>query len=120
MSSPLSSVFRHHKKLVDCQRFDKDHIGLTTSPAHDRRGIHVRLIKKALNSFARRFGMDELDDTNDVFDQETADLVTTFKALHKPQILNFMGKIDAVVGKKTITALDDELPFQPRLPGDPR
>jgi len=114
-------VFRHHRKLVDCQRFDKDHIGLETTPRQHRRGIHVVLIKRALNAFARRFGMDELDETNDVFDQETADLVTTFKELHKPRpILNFRGQIDNIVGKQTITALDDELPFQPPLPGDPR
>jgi hypothetical protein len=114
-------VFRHHKKLVDCQRFDKDHIGVATIPARDRRGIHVRLIKKALNAFARRVGMDELDEDNDLFDQETADLVMTYKQLYKPRpILNYLGQIDAIVGKKTITALDDELPFQPPLPGDPR
>jgi hypothetical protein len=120
MSKPLTSVFRHHKKLVDCQRFDNAHIGLTTNPPRNRRGIHVQLIKQALNAFARRFGMDELDESNDLFDQETADLVTTFKELHKPRILNFRGQIDAIVGKQTITALDDELPFQPPDPNDPR
>jgi hypothetical protein len=120
MAAPLNSVMRHHKKLLDCQRFDKDHIGLTTNPAKNRSGIHVVLIKKALNAFARRFGMDQLDETNEDFDQETADLVTTFKELKKPPILNFKGQIDDIVGKKTITALDDELPFQPPSPGDPR
>jgi hypothetical protein len=30
-----------------------------------------------------------------------------------------MGRIDAIVGKKSITAVDDELPFQPPRPGDP-
>jgi hypothetical protein len=120
MSKPLSSVFRHHKKLVDCQRFDNAHIGVATAPALNRRGIHVQLIKKALNAFARRFGMDELDESNDLFDQETADLVTTFKELHRPRILNFRGQIDAVVGKQTITALDDELPPQRPEPNDPR
>jgi hypothetical protein len=119
MSKPLTSVFRHHKKLVDCQRFDQAHIGLTTHPPKNRRGVHVQLIKKALNAFARRFGMDELDESNDEYDQQTADLVMTFKELHKPRILNFRGEIDAVVGKKTITALDDELPFQAAEPGDP-
>jgi hypothetical protein len=113
-------VFRHHKKLVNCQNFDQAHIGLTTNPPANRRGIHVQLIKKALNSFARRFGMDQLDESNDSYDQETADMVMTFKELHKPRILNFRGEIDAVVGKKTITALDDELPFQPPKPGGPR
>jgi hypothetical protein len=120
MSKPLTSVFRHHKKLVNCQNFDQAHIGLTTNPPANRRGIHVQLIKKALNSFARRFGMDQLDESNDSYDQETADMVMTFKELHKPRILNFRGEIDAVVGKKTITALDDELPFQPPKPGGPR
>jgi hypothetical protein len=104
---------------VDCQRFDQAHIGLTTHPPKNRRGVHVQLIKKALNAFARRFGMDELDESNDEYDQQTADLVMTFKELHKPRILNFRGEIDAVVGKKTITALDDELPFQAAEPGDP-
>src|SRR5262249_39001490 len=99
MSQPLTSVFRHHRKLVDCQRFDKDHIGVTTSPPRDRRGIHVRLIKKALNAFARRFGMDELDETNEVFDQETADMVIIFKELHKPRILNYLSQIDPIVRK---------------------
>jgi hypothetical protein len=121
MSKPLSSVFRHHQKLVDCQRFDIAHIGLTTNPPKNRRGVHVQLIKKALNAFARRLGMDELDESNDVFDQATADMVTTFKELHRPRpILNFRGQIDAVVGKQTITALDDELPFQAPEPNDPR
>lgn len=120
MSAPLTSVFRHHSKLVDCQKFDRAHIGLTTNPPENRRGIHVQLIKKALNGFARRLGMDELDETNDLYDQDTADLVTTFKELSKPPILNFHREIDAIVGKKTITALDDELPFQPSLPGDPQ
>jgi hypothetical protein len=63
--------------------------------------------------------MDELDETNDLYDQETADLVTTFKELSKPQILNFLGQIDAIVGKKTITALDDELVFDAPTRGDP-
>ena len=121
MSTPLTSVFRHHRKLVDCQRLDHAHIGLSTNPPQNRSGVHVQLIKKALNSFARRFGMDELDESNDLYDEETADLVTTFKELHKPlPILNFNRQIDAIVGKQTITALDDELPFQPPRPGDPR
>jgi hypothetical protein len=120
MAKPLKSVFRHHKKLVDCQRFDNAHIGLTTNPPRNRRGIHVQLIKQALNAFARKKGMDQLDESNDLFDQETADLVTTFKELHKPPILNFRGQIDAIVGKKTITALDDLLPPQRPDPNDPR
>ncbi len=112
MSRPLTSVMRFNPKLRACLVNDKDHIGLATFPERDRRGIHVVLIKKALNAFARRFGMDELDETNDFYDQETADLVTTFKELHKPPILNFMRQIDNIVGKQTIAALDDELPFQ--------
>lgn len=113
MSNPLTSVMRFHDRLQACLVDDRAHIGLTTIPETNRRGIHVQLIKKALNAFARRLGMDELDESNDEFDQATADLVTTFKELHRPPILNFAHKIDAIVGKKTIAALDDELPFQP-------
>ena len=120
MGKPLTSVFRYHLKLVNCQNFDAAHIGLETFPVQNRKGVHVQLIKKALNAFARRFGMDQLDESNPVYDQETADLVMTFKELSKPRILNFRGEIDAVVGRKTITALDDELPFQPPKPGFPR
>ena len=112
MSKPLTSVMKFHSKLRRCLVNDRDHVGLLTFPASDRRGIHVQLIKKALNAFARRFGMDELDESNDLYDEETADLVTTFKELHRPPILNFQNRIDAIVGKQTIAALDDELPFQ--------
>jgi hypothetical protein len=69
------------------------------------------MIKLALNAFARRQGFPELDESNDLFDQETSDFVEVFKKLHRPPILNFANKIDAIVGKKTIAALDDELPF---------
>jgi hypothetical protein len=120
MSKPLSSVFRFHKKLVDCQNFDQAHIGLNAGLPQNRKGVHVQLIKKALNVFAAKRGMDLLDETNPVFDQETEDMVLTFKELHKPPILNFRGEIDPVVGKKTITFLDDELPFQAPKPGFPR
>jgi hypothetical protein len=111
MSSPLTSVMKFHHKLQACLVDDRAHIGLNTFPITNRRGRHVVIIKMALNAFARRLGMDQLDLTNDVYDQETADLVTTFKELHRPPILNWAHKIDNVVGKKTIAALDDELPF---------
>jgi hypothetical protein len=112
MSSPLTSVLKFHPKLQRCLVDDRAHIGLNTFPVSNRRGRHVQMIKLALNAFARRMGMDQLDESNDLYDQETADLVTTFKELHRPPILNFAHKIDAIVGKKTIAALDDELPFQ--------
>ena len=120
MSKPLTSVFRHHKKLVDCQNFDSAHIGLNAGAPQNRKGVHIQLIKKALNVFAQERGLDLLDETNPVFDQETEDMVLTFKELSKPPILNFRGQIDPVVGKKTITALDDRLPFQPPSPNDPK
>jgi hypothetical protein len=112
MSNPLTSVFKFQPKLQSCLVDDRAHIGLTTLPTTNRKGVHVQLIKRALNGFARRFGLDELDESNDVFDEETSDMVTTFKELSRPPILNFQNRIDAIVGKKTIAALDDELPFQ--------
>ena len=111
MSNPLTSVLKFHPKLRQCLIDDRAHIGLTTFPVSNRRGRHVQMIKFALNAFARRQGFPELDASNDLFDQETSDFVEVFKKLHRPPILNYANKIDAIVGKKTIAALDDELPF---------
>ena len=121
MAKPLNSVFRHHRQLVNCQKFDNAHIGLTTLPAKNRRGVHITLIKTALNVFARERGLDQLDLSNDEFDQETEDMVLTFKELNtRKPILNFRGQIDPIVGKQTITALDDRLPFDPPKANDPQ
>ncbi len=105
----LESEFLLNDKLRRCLVNDADHIGLLTLPISDRSGPHVLLIQKALNAFAKRMGFDLLKETG-VYDQITADMVTTFKELHKPPILNFMNQIDAIVGKKTVDALDKELP----------
>ncbi len=105
----FESEFLLNDKLKRCLVNDADHIGLDTLPPADRRGPHVALIQKALNAFAKRTGFDLIEETG-VYDQITADLVTTFKELHKPPILNFKNRIDPIVGKKTVDALDKELP----------
>jgi len=105
----LESDFLLNDKLKRCLVNDADHIGLLTLPVADRSGSHVVLIQKALNAFAKRMGFGLIRETG-VYDQITADLVTTFKKLHKPPILNFKNQIDATVGKKTVDALDKELP----------
>jgi hypothetical protein len=122
MSTPqFRSEFKFHPQLRACLVDDRAHIGLTTLPAKNRRGFHILLIKKALMAFVRRLDLDSdppglpdvipiLDLTNLDFDEETAELVEIYKELHKPRLLNAMGKIDRIVGKKTIAALDKELP----------
>jgi hypothetical protein len=110
----LESKFLLNQKLKDCLVNDRDHVGRFFSP----KGPHVVLIKEALNAFAKRRGFDLIPET-DVYDQTTADLVRTFKELHSPPILNFEGKIDDIVGKKTVDALDKELPRLGAAPIEP-
>jgi hypothetical protein len=45
-----------------------------------------------------------------VYGPATAAAVADFKRKHQPQILNFAGKIDNIVGIKTMAALDSRLP----------
>jgi hypothetical protein len=63
-------------------------------------------------------GMELIPETG-VYDQITADLVTTFKELHKPPILNFKNQIEAIVGEKTVDALGKELPRLGAAPIEP-
>lgn len=105
----LQSVFSQNDKLNRCLVNDSDHIGMSTSPSADRSGAHVILIQKALNAFATKAGVTSIRETG-TYDQATADLVATYKKLRQPPILNFKGQIDSIVGKKTVDALDKELP----------
>lgn len=76
-----------------------------TDPAHilpGTRGTHVGKIQQAL------IEIDSAAITPDgVYGKGTAAAVSAFKA--KRQILNFAAKIDDIVGKKTIAALDSEM-----------
>jgi hypothetical protein len=102
----LESKFVSNEQLRKCLVDDNEHVGLRFHP----KGQHVLLIKEALNAWARRERkIDPIPET-DVYDQETADAITTYKELHVPKILNFKGQIDDIVGKKTVDALDKELP----------
>ncbi len=114
----LESEFSLNDKLQRCLVNDSDHIGLSTLPVSDRSGSHVLLIQKALNAFANRVGLAQILETGN-YDQATADLVVTYKEQHNPPLLNFENQIDAIVGKKTIDALDKELPplGEPADPG---
>jgi hypothetical protein len=84
-----------------------DHIGEQFAP----KGPWVLLIKKALNTWAaKQFPPVGQIPFNDIFGPETGDLVALYKTRQTPPILNFAGKIDRIVGKKTVVALDKELP----------
>jgi hypothetical protein len=103
----FQSEFADNAKLQACANNDGDHIGEQHSP----KGPWVISIKKALNAWAAKqqppVGQIPV---NDVFGQETGDLVALYKTRQTPPILNFAGKIDRIVGKKTVVALDKELP----------
>ena len=113
---PFKSKFKLNAKLQACAVNDQDHIGEHTSPAEHRQGAHVGLIQEALNAWAQRqtppvrqVAAGEAGAR--VFGPDTARLVTLFKT--RKNILNFAGKIDPIVGKNTVAALDLELPALP-------
>src|SRR5687768_1826486 len=103
----FQSEFADNPKLVRCADFDPDHI----SEKHAPRGPWVVLIKKALNAWAAKQSpaLTPLAGT-DVFDAATGDRVALYKKRQAPPILNHAKQIDRIVGKKTVAALDLELP----------
>jgi len=110
----FQSEFANDSKLKACGDSDADHIGEQFAA----KGPWVTLIKKALNAWAakQRPAVQSLP-LNDLFDRQTGDLIALYKTKQNPPILNFVGKIDRIVGKKTVVALDKELPKQV-LPGE--
>ncbi len=103
----FQSEFQDNNKLIACADNDIDHIGEQFAP----KGPWVVLIKKALNAWAtkQRPPVPQIP-VNDVFGSDTGNRVALYKTKQAPPILNFAGKIDRVVGKKTVVALDKELP----------
>jgi len=118
MAFPFQSVFKRNKKLNGCAVHDPDHISERDSP----RGPHVLFIKQALNAWSAKQKPPFPPLANDeFFDAATGTRVELYKASHDPPIINFAGKIDRIVGKKTVKFLDDELPpdIVPDLPDVP-
>lgn len=111
-SRGLQSEFRWNQKLRNCADHDNDHISKDFSPV----GGWVNLIHKALNAWSRRVPSvykpvpPQLPETNH-FTEQTAEMVRQFKEFYG--LVNYAGKIDRVVGKKTVYWLDKELPKQP-------
>ncbi len=111
----FESKFKRNNKLNRCADNDTDHVGQFTLPIADRQGEHVRLIHEALNAFLNsreRFDTitgAEFDDKT--FGPRTAQIVREFKTAKR--LFNFANEIDEIVGKKTVVALDLELPEEP-------
>jgi hypothetical protein len=103
----FQSEFADDDKLKQCAINDADHVGEQFAP----KGSWVVLIKKALNAWSakQRPPLVALALT-DVFGKDTGDRVALYKSKQTPPILNYAGKIDRIVGKKTVAALDKELP----------
>jgi hypothetical protein len=106
----FDSEFAENEKLRNCAIKDADHIGEQFAP----KGPWVVLIKKALNAWSAKQAppLPALP-LNDVFDSATGDRVALYKTQHSPPILNYANQIDRIVGKKTVAALDKELPARP-------
>lgn len=103
----FQSEFKDNEKLNGCAVSDGDRISEQFAP----RGPWVTLIKKALNAWAVKQSPRVASvPVNDLFDRATGDLVAIYKTRQRPPILNFANQIDRVVGKKTVAALDKELP----------
>jgi hypothetical protein len=86
---------------------DVDHVGEQFAA----KGPWVVLIKKALNAWAAKQTPPLAPlPVNDLFGRETGDRVALYKTRQTPPILNYAGRIDRIVGKKTVAALDKELP----------
>jgi hypothetical protein len=94
-----SQLFRGDPKLEKAAVSDPAHI------LPGERGPHVVKIQQALIQVA---GATILPDGN--YGPATAAAVADFKRKHQPQILNFGGRIDDIVGIKTLAALDSKLP----------
>jgi peptidoglycan hydrolase-like protein with peptidoglycan-binding domain len=93
-----STLFRGDPKLE---------AAATSDPAHivpGARGPHVAKIQQALI----QVGGAEIT-PDGAYGPATATAVADFKRKHQPQILNYLGKIDNIVGIKTMTALDLKL-----------
>lgn len=110
----LESEFGDNAQLRDCAVRDPAHVSETAN----KTGQHVVLIKKALSAWLARRGTRDnpikgkppLPDLSagELYDKLTADLVEAYKT--EKGIKNHQGRIDRVVGKKTVEALDKELP----------
>jgi len=106
---PLQSEFADNDKLRNTELNDADHIGEQFAAT----GPWVSLIKRALNAWAaKQHPPVPPIAVTDVFDRPTGDLVALYKTRQAPPILNFAGKIDRIVGKKTVVSLDKELPVK--------
>ncbi len=92
----LSQLFRGDPKLEAAAASDPDHI------FQGAKGPHVAKIQQALIQLD---GSAIAQDSS--YGPGTAAAVRAFKT--KRQILNFQGKIDDIVGKKTMAALDAEM-----------
>lgn len=93
-----SDLLSANKRLQECLVKDSSHVRLNDS------GEHVLLLQKALNKIGEL--PSELPE-NGTFDATMAGAVARYKK--NRGILNYAGQIDDIVGKLTITAIDNEL-----------
>lgn len=117
----FQSKFQDEPQLIGAAEKDQDHVG----EIYNNQGSHVRAIQEALNAWASKNAptMRILESSNEwmdcLFGGKTGDLVEKYKRSQIPPILNWQGKIDRVVGKKTVVALDKELPRKTAPKPDP-
>jgi hypothetical protein len=90
---------------------------LASDPAHIQprdHGDHVKVIQTALNIVRRRnpdIGLIEIKDPPGTWGDDTTNAVVVFKAFHS--IIRTGQKLDPIVGRMTITQLDEDLLHPP-------
>ena len=105
----FKSKFKKNDQLKKCAVNDPDHISVNFNST----GEHVALIQEALNKWLVNTGQGQniitgAEKDNKKFGPMTHKAVDIFK--RAKDIRNYKNEIDQVVGKKTVVALDLELP----------
>lgn len=98
MATLTSGLFAGDPKLEACAASDPAHV------VPGARGDHVRKIQDALDQIDKAGLAGTPEYKASLYGEKTAAAVTRFKTVRN--ILNYAGRIDPIVGKKTIKALD--------------
>ncbi len=104
------------KRLSDCLNFDPAHIKLKDT------GEHVAVIQDVLEILRQRLpelGLLEIkNDKRGVYGEDTAKAVKKYKEINA--IVRTGQPLDNIVGRMTITQMDNDLVNGPPLPGPPK
>jgi hypothetical protein len=82
-----------------------------------QKGDHIRVIQQALNTIRKRDGLPDITDDAGAYDGDTTTAVRKYKS--DRGIIRAGQKLDAIVGRMTLTRLDNDLLNKPAPPVPP-